>query len=123
MRLAVAVHAGIHYPKFDALQLRQYADRRAAVQKIGHHLRGHLARIRADTAFRNTVVRSEHDAHRLNDLDVQCSLNRAYLGGQRLEPAPVHRAASSAHRGAGIPRPDSTSSTGGIALKDARSRR
>jgi len=53
MRAQVAVHAGIHDPKFDPLQSCKHADRRSAVQEIGHHLRGHFARIRADAAFRD----------------------------------------------------------------------
>src|SRR6202041_3746055 len=62
MCTALAGYTGVHYPKFDALQLRQYADRRAAVQKIAHHLGGHFARICANPMFRRSVIGGEDDA-------------------------------------------------------------
>jgi hypothetical protein len=87
VRAAVSVHPGVHDPQLDALQFGEHADGGSALQEIGDHLHGHFARIGADTALRNTVVRSKHDSRWLNDAYAEGSLNRAHLRGKRLEPA------------------------------------
>lgn len=84
---AVAVDARIHDPQLDALQLGEHADRGAALEEIGHHLHRHLARVSADAAVGDAMIRGEDDPYGTNHADVEGRLNRAHLGGEGFEPA------------------------------------
>ncbi len=87
MGAARAVDAGINHPQVDAVQFREHTDRGASLQEIGDHLRRHLAWIGADAALRRAMIGGEHDTGRVSDLDGQGALDRAQLGGERLETA------------------------------------
>ena len=56
------------------------------MQKIGHHLRGHFARIGADTAIGDAVIGDEYDADRCTNANIERFLNGANLRRERSKP-------------------------------------
>jgi hypothetical protein len=82
-----ATHAGVDHRQPQPVLPRQHADRGAAGDEVGHHLRRHLGRVGRHAARRQPVVGGEHQRLRRLKARIDAALQQPELQHQRLDAA------------------------------------